>query len=195
MSSFLSETALLQDSKRRVCPNSFTAFSRPLSKVHLFLRMRPLRKESTYAFLEGAEGGRLVVEGQAEKAELEKTRYFGLDKTKPIVVKDGFVTFTEHFKYLRSYISYNLRDDFLILIFASTRRVSHGRSPTILQQRTCRRHPYNKKLIFKAIPLNLRYFYGDVRPEKSTVSNQPESSKLLNITMAQVKDDYTNQEG
>lgn len=112
MSSFLSETALLQDSKRRVCPNSFTAFSRPLSKVHLFLRMRPLRKESTYAFLEGAEGGRLVVEGQAEKAELEKTRYFGLDKTKPIVVKDGFVTFTEHFKYLRSYISYNLRDDF-----------------------------------------------------------------------------------
>ncbi|EJK51436.1 hypothetical protein THAOC_29389, partial [Thalassiosira oceanica] len=35
-----------------------------------------------------------------------------LDQTQPIAVKDGFVTFTMHFKYLGSFISYNLRDDF-----------------------------------------------------------------------------------
>ena len=43
-----------------------------------------------------------------QKAESEETRYFGLDKTKPITVKDGFVIFTMHFKYLGSFISYNL---------------------------------------------------------------------------------------
>ncbi|EJK55433.1 hypothetical protein THAOC_24836, partial [Thalassiosira oceanica] len=47
-----------------------------------------------------------------KKAELEKIRYFSLDQTQPIAVKDGFVTFTMHFKYLGSFISYNLRDDF-----------------------------------------------------------------------------------
>ncbi|EJK64055.1 hypothetical protein THAOC_15248 [Thalassiosira oceanica] len=49
-----------------------------------------------------------------KKAELEKTRYFSLDldQTQPIAVKDGFVTFTMHFKYLGSFISYNLRDEF-----------------------------------------------------------------------------------
>ena len=41
-----------------------------------------------------------------QKAESEETRYFGLDETKPITVKDGFVTFTMHFKYLGSFISY-----------------------------------------------------------------------------------------
>ena len=34
------------------------------------------------------------------------------DQTQPIAVKDGFVTFTVRFKYLGSFISYNLRDDF-----------------------------------------------------------------------------------
>ncbi|EJK52991.1 hypothetical protein THAOC_27652 [Thalassiosira oceanica] len=47
-----------------------------------------------------------------KKAELEKTHDFSLDQTQPIAVKDGLVTFTMHFKYLGSFISYNLRDDF-----------------------------------------------------------------------------------
>ncbi|EJK71250.1 hypothetical protein THAOC_07332 [Thalassiosira oceanica] len=37
-----------------------------------------------------------------QKAEFEETRYFGLDETKPFAVKDGFVAFTMHFKYLGS---------------------------------------------------------------------------------------------
>ena len=38
------------------------------------------------------------------KAESEETHYFGLDETKPIAVKDGFITFTMHSKYLGSFI-------------------------------------------------------------------------------------------
>ena len=38
--------------------------------------------------------------------------YNKLVKTQQFTVADGFVTFTKHFKYLRSYTSYNLRDGF-----------------------------------------------------------------------------------
>ena len=88
-----------------------------------------------------------------KKAELEKIRYFSLDQTQPIAVKDGFVTFTMHFKYLGSFISYNLRDDFDI----DTRIKKAGMAMGALKHFFNNKHvdTYTKHLIFKAIPLNL----------------------------------------
>jgi len=42
----------------------------------------------------------------------EDTSYNGLQETQPVDVAEGFITFTKHFKYLDSYISYNLRANF-----------------------------------------------------------------------------------
>ncbi|EJK69977.1 hypothetical protein THAOC_08706 [Thalassiosira oceanica] len=98
------------------------------------------------------------------KAELEKTRYFSLDQTQPIAVKDGFVTFTMHFKYLSSFISYNLRDDFDI----DLRIKKAGQAMGALKHFFNNQAPY----LHKAIPLN--YYYGDARPghfEKITTSS------------------------
>ncbi|EJK66192.1 hypothetical protein THAOC_12902, partial [Thalassiosira oceanica] len=88
-----------------------------------------------------------------KKAELEKIRYFSLDQTQPIAVKDGFVTFTMHFKYLGSFISYNLRDDFDI----DTRIKKASMAMGALKHFFNNEHvdTYTKHLIFKAIPLNL----------------------------------------
>ena len=46
--------------------------------------------------------------GQTER---EHEMYDRLDETKDFPVADGFVSFTQMFRYLGSLISYNLRDD------------------------------------------------------------------------------------
>ena len=46
-----------------------------------------------------------------EKADREGAIKDKLDDTKDIAVNNGYVTFTQVFKYLRSLISYNLRDN------------------------------------------------------------------------------------
>ena len=51
-------------------------------------------------------------ESEKKKIERENVSYDGLEETQDIAVADGFVSFTRHFKYLGSYISYNLRDNF-----------------------------------------------------------------------------------
>ena len=96
-----------------------------------------------------------------KKAKLEKTCYFSLDQTQPIAVKDGFVTFTMHFKYLGSFISYNLRDDFNIDLHIK----KAGQAMGALKHFFYNKHvdTYTKHLIFKAIPLNL-LLLGYVRP-------------------------------
>ena len=44
----------------------------------------------------------------------EETTYDNLPETVLIVVKDEFVTFCRHFKYLGSWISFSLREDHAI---------------------------------------------------------------------------------
>ena len=46
-----------------------------------------------------------------EKAERKGTIYDKLDETKNIAVENGYVTLMQLFWYLRSLISYNLRED------------------------------------------------------------------------------------
>ena len=133
-----------------------------------------------------------------QKAEFEETRYFGLDETKPFAVKDGFVTFTMHFKYLGSFISYNLRDDFDI----DTRIKKAGMAMGALKHFFNNKHvdTYTKHLIFKAIPLNLLLWGCEawtLREEhyvKLESFLQRSIRNILNITMAQVQEDHLKRE-
>ena len=79
--------------------------------------------------------------------------YDDLPETQPIQVADGFVTFTKHFKYLGSYISYNLRDDYDI----QNRVLNASKAMGALKNFWDNPHVdlYSKFLIFRAIPLNL----------------------------------------
>ena len=51
---------------------------------------------------------------ESEKAKMsrEDACYDRIDETQRVNVKDGFMTYTKHFKYLGSYISYSLQDDY-----------------------------------------------------------------------------------
>jgi hypothetical protein len=55
------------------------------------------------------------------------------DETQSVNVKDGFMTYTKHFKYLGSYISYSLQDDYDIKsrIAAATKAFGANSGTTI----------------------------------------------------------------
>ena len=55
---------------------------------------------------------RRVEQQERTRREREEDLYDNLDKTKPISVEDGYVTFCHHFKYLGSFISFSLCDDY-----------------------------------------------------------------------------------
>ncbi len=55
---------------------------------------------------------RCVEQQERTRREREEDLYDNLDKTKPISVKNGYVTFCRHFKYLGSFISFSLCDDY-----------------------------------------------------------------------------------
>ena len=89
---------------------------------------------------------------ESEKAKMarEDACYDNIDETKSVKVKDGFMTYTKHFKYLGSYISYSLQDDYDIK--------SRSQQPFgALTKFWYNQHvdTYSKYLIFRAIPMNL----------------------------------------
>ena len=92
-------------------------------------------------------------ESEKKKIESENVSYDGLEETQDIAVADGFVSFTRHFKYLRSYISYNLRDDF----DDESRLASASQAMGALKNVWDNPHMnlYSKYLLFQAIPMNL----------------------------------------
>ena len=105
-----------------------------------------------------------------KKAELEKTRYFSLDQTQPIAVKDGFVTFTMHFEFLGSFISYNLWDDFNIDLRIKMAGQAMGALKHFFKTNTL----IPTLNILSSKQSHSIYYYGDVRPghfEKITTSN------------------------
>ncbi len=47
-----------------------------------------------------------------KRREQEETLYNTLEEMQPIKIEDGYVTFCHHFKYLGSYVSFGLTDDY-----------------------------------------------------------------------------------
>ena len=92
---------------------------------------------------------------ESEKARIAKEDelYDHLEETRDIKVADGFVSFTKHFKYLGSYISYNLRDDFDVESRISSASASMGALKNFWDNPHV--DLYSKYLLFRAIPMNL----------------------------------------
>ena len=51
-------------------------------------------------------------ESEEAKMSREDACYDRIDETQLVNVRDGFMTYTKHFKYLGSHISYSLQDDY-----------------------------------------------------------------------------------
>ena len=56
----------------------------------------------------------------------EETTYDSLLETRLVIVKDGLVTFSQHFKYLGSWISFSLREDHDIMKRIAAANASMG---------------------------------------------------------------------
>jgi hypothetical protein len=82
--------------------------------------------------------------GQTER---EHDMYDRLDETKNFSVADGFVSFTRTFKYLGSFISYNLRDDDDITARIAAANASMGALKELW--RNPHLDMYNKYLLFE----------------------------------------------
>ena len=83
----------------------------------------------------------------------EETTYNNLPETRLIVIRDGFVTFCRHFKYLGSWISFSLQEDHYITKRLAAANASMGVMSKIWDDDHV--DTYSKYLIFKAIPCNL----------------------------------------
>ena len=92
-------------------------------------------------------------ENEKQKLQREDKQYDNSPDTAIIKFEEGNVTFTSHFKYLGSYISYNLRDDHdvesrMAAASASTGSLSSYWNNTSVDIKS-------KYLIFMATPCNL----------------------------------------
>jgi hypothetical protein len=87
------------------------------------------------------------------KTAREVYLYDKLVETQQFDVADGYVTVTEHFKYLGSHTSYNLRENFDI----DTLITAASESMVTLSSFLDNQHIdiYSKFLLYKAIPTNL----------------------------------------
>ncbi len=86
-------------------------------------------------------------------AKKEEELYDALDETQPIAVKDGFSTFCHHFKYLGSFISFSLCDNYDVKKHVTTATQSIGALKNVWNSPHL--DIWSKYLLFWAIPMNL----------------------------------------
>ncbi len=128
-----------------------------------------------------------------EQRENEGKLYHNLDETKDILVADGYITFTHSFKYLGSFISFNLRNDNNVAARIAAANASMG----ALKEIWCNPHldTYSKYLLFQAISMNLLLWGCETWSLQQTLLNKLKVfmhcsiRRILDITMTQVKDD------
>ena len=82
-----------------------------------------------------------------------ETTYDNLPETRLVIVKDGFVTFCRHFKYIGSLISFSLREDHDIMKRISATNASMGAMSKVWDDDNV--DTFFKYLLFKAIPCGL----------------------------------------
>jgi len=102
----------------------------------------------------------LIQKQQSESLKVRQKRedilYNEFEETQRINVAYGYVMFTKYFKYLGSYLSYSLRDDFNVKMrIVSASRVM-GALHSFLKSTVI--ELYSKYLIFVAISLNLALY-------------------------------------
>ena len=187
------------------------------SKTECVFFPPPLFFDHTDSLLEAAEhepaeleehaatdaGALTATEQQREKranarTERENVMYDELEETRPIAVADGHVTFTRHFKYLGSYVSYNLRDDFDV----EARITAASQSMGALKKVWDNPHldTYSKYLLFRAIPMNLllwgceTWSLREVLLKKLEVFLHRNIRRILAISMTRVQEERIRNE-
>lgn len=106
-------------------------------------------------------------ESEKAKVKQEDEVYDTLDEIKDIQVEDGFVSYTKHFKYLGSYISYNLCDDYDIDARLAAASASMGAIKKVWDCPHMDLH--NKYLLFRAIPFNLLLWGCETWSQRQTL--------------------------
>ncbi len=87
------------------------------------------------------------------RREQEEKIYVTLEETRPIDIADGHVTFCRHFKYLGSYVSFSLSDNYGIEKRVAVATQSMGALSNIW--RSPHLEIWSKYPLFCAIPMNL----------------------------------------
>ena len=125
------------------------------------------------------------------RASLEDKLYDEYDKTKMVAVRNGFVAYCKHFKYLGSWVSFNLGDDHDI----DTRITSVSKAMDALEYFFSRReiNIYLKYFLFMAILVNLLLwgceswaFCTDL-PRKLERFVNRKVRKIININLWRIK--------
>ena len=92
-------------------------------------------------------------ENEKKKCQREDEQYDNSLDTASVKFKEGNVTFTRHFKYLGSYISYNLRDDHNVDSRIAAASAFMGSLSSYWSEKSV--DLKSQYLIFAAIPCNL----------------------------------------
>ena len=92
-------------------------------------------------------------ESHESRYKREETTYDNLPETRLVIVKDGFFTFCQHFKYLGSWISFSLRDDHDIMKRIAAANALMGAMSKVQDDDNV--DTYSKYPLFKTIPCNL----------------------------------------
>ena len=130
--------------------------------------------------------------------EREEELYDDLNKTKPISVEDGYVTFCRHFKYLGSFISFSLCADYDIKKRVTAATQSIGALKNVWDSPHL--DIWSKYLLFRAIPMNLLLWGCETWSVRKALSNKLEVflhrniRRILRISMFRVKEEHLHNE-
>ena len=132
------------------------------------------------------------------RREQEDDLYDNLDKTKPIYDEDGNGTFCRHFKYLGSFISFSLCDDYDIKKCVTATTQSMGALKNVWDSPHL--DTWSKYLLFRAIRMNLLLWGCETWSMWKALSNKLEVffhrniRRILRISMFRVKEEHLHNE-
>jgi hypothetical protein len=118
-------------------------------------------------------------EKEQSRWEREEELYDKLDETQPIQVEDGYVTFCCHYKYLGSFISFGLCDDYDIEKQVTAATQSMGALKNVWDSPHL--DIWSKYLLFHAIPMNLLLWGCETWSMRKALSNKLEFFLHWNI--------------
>ena len=135
----------------------------------------PSHEEGTNNVIDYTDDALTDDEQQAEEKERsrwerEEELYNKLDEMQPIQVKDEYVTFCHHFKYLGSFISFGLCDNYDMEKQVTAATQSMGALKNVWDAPHL--DIWSKYLLFRAIPMNLLLWRCETWSMRKALSNK-----------------------
>ena len=130
--------------------------------------------------------------------EQEENIYDTLEETQPIDIADGHITFCQHFKYLVSYVSFSLCDNFDIKKRVTAATQSMGALSNIW--RCPHLEIWSKYLLFCVIPMNLLLWGCETWSMMKALSNKLEVflncsvRQILQVSLTKMKEEQIRNE-